>query len=110
MSLIARSHWSRNNRLPIFRVRSRLIDRRAGDFGRALIGDPPDRAAGVIGDEQGAVLGDRERRGAPPDLGALLARHPKAGGEILVIHFRPTVLERHANDLVAGRYRAVPRT
>src|SRR6266404_7342390 len=102
--------WSRNNRLPIFRIRPRLLDRRAGDFGRALVGDPPDRAAGIVGDEQGAVLGDRERRGAPPDLGALFARYPKAGREILIISFRPPVLERHAHDLVAGRYRAVPRT
>src|SRR5712671_3048962 len=107
--IVACGRWSRNNRLPIFRVRSRLLDRRAGDFGRDLVGDPPDRAAGVVGDEQGAVLGDRERGGAPPDLGALLARRPEAGGEILVIAFRPAILERHADDLVASRFRAVPR-
>src|SRR5437879_3649811 len=82
--------------------------RRGGMLGGALVGDAPDRAAGVVGDEQRAVLGDGERRRAAPDLGTLFAGDPKAGCEILVIAFGPAVLERHAHDLVAGRYRAVP--
>src|SRR5271156_446764 len=48
--------------------------------------------------------------GRPPDFGALLARHPEAGREILVIAFGRAVLERHTHHLVAGRDRAVPRT
>jgi len=42
-------------------------------LGGALVGDAPDRAAGVVGDEQRAVLGDRECGGTAPDFGALLA-------------------------------------
>src|SRR5207248_8147589 len=84
--------------------------RSAGMLGRrALVRNPPDRAARIVGDEQGAVLGDGERSGAAPDLGALFAGSPEAGREILVIALRPAVLERHARDFVAGRDRAVPR-
>src|SRR5215831_13727939 len=95
---------------PRLRIRSGFLRRRGGMLGGgALVGNAPDRSAGVVGDEQCAVLGDRECRRAAPDLGTLLARGPKAGREILVIAFGPAVLERHARDLVTGRYRAVPR-
>ena len=76
---------------------------------RALVGDAPDRAAGVVGDQQRAVLGDGKSGGAAPDLGELFARRPEAGREILVPAFGTAVLERHAHDLVPGRHGAVPR-
>src|SRR5271168_5262906 len=80
----------------LLRLGPGAVGRSAGVLGgRALVGDPPDRAAGVVGDEQGAVLGDRERSGAAPDLGAFFAGSPETGREILVIAFRPSVLERH---------------
>src|SRR2546421_12973400 len=90
-------------------LRAGLFRGCAGGFGGACVGDPPDRPAGIVGDEQRAVLGDRERRGAAPHLGAVLARSPKAGGEILVMPLGLAVLERHAHDLVPGWFRAVPR-
>src|SRR6516164_1486311 len=90
-------------------LRSRLLRRYGGVLGGALVGDAPDRPAGVVGDEQRAVLGNRQRGRATPDFGALLARDPEAGREILVVAFRPAVLERHPHDLVPGRDRAVPR-
>src|SRR5260370_17902497 len=92
-----------------FGARTGLFRGCAGSIGGPLVGDPPDCAAGVVGDEQRAVLGDRQRGGAAPDLGAMLARNPEAGGEILVIALGPAVLERHAGALVVGRLRAVPR-
>src|SRR5262249_14256918 len=93
-----------------FHIQSRSLRRCGSMFGRrALIGDAPDRPAGVVGDEQCAVLGDREGSGAAPDLGALLTRGPEARREILVIPFGFAVFERHARDLVAGWYRPVPR-
>src|SRR5207244_3355653 len=59
----------------------------------AGVGDPPDRAVGIVGDEEGAILGDGKRRRAAPHLGAVLARGPEAGREIFVIALRPAVLE-----------------
>jgi len=67
-----------------YSTRRGCLRRCGGVFGRALLGDAPDRAAGVVGDEQRAVLGDGERGRTTPDLGALFARRPEAGGEILV--------------------------
>src|SRR5215510_10269539 len=69
----------------------------------------PDRAAGVVGNEERTVLGDGERGGPSPHLGAPFARSPEAGHEILVVACRLPVLERHAHYLVAGRLGAVPR-
>src|SRR6516162_11467637 len=68
----------------------------------------PDRAAGIVGDEQRTVLGDGERGRTSPDFSALLARYPEAGDEVLVVVLRPSVLERHAHHLVAGGLRAIP--
>src|SRR5206468_13098973 len=56
-----------------------------------------------------AVLGDGQRRRTAKDLGAVLPRRPETGREIFVIAFRPTILEPHKRDLVAGRLGAVPR-
>src|SRR5437868_952861 len=71
------------------RVGPGALRRSASMLGRRpLVRNPPDRAAGVVSNEQGAVLGDRERGGAAPDLGALFAGSPEAGREILVIAFR----------------------
>src|ERR1700746_2612274 len=88
----------------------RALDRSAGVLGGApLRRNAPNCAAGVVSDEQGAVLGDGERGGAAPDLGALFAGSPEPGREILVIPLRPAVLEWDARDFIPGRYRAVPR-
>src|ERR1700757_3068668 len=78
--------------------------------GRSLVGDPPNRAASVVAEEERAVLGDGERGRAAPDLGALLARSPKAGREVFVIAFGPAVLKWHAYNFVSGRFGTVPRS
>src|SRR5947209_11406846 len=57
---------------------------------RAGVRNSPDRSAGVVGDQQRAVLGDRERRGAAPHLGALLARYPRS--------------EEHTSELQSRQY------
>src|SRR5262249_5544228 len=89
---------------------------RAGRFGPgrarfrlARVAHLPGRAGGVVGDEERPVLGDGDRGGPSPHLGAPFARSPEAGHEILVVARRLPVLERHAHHLVAGRLRAVPR-
>src|SRR5215471_13755269 len=52
----------------------------------------PNRAASVIGDEERPVLGDGERGGPAPHLGAPFTRRPEARHEILVIAHRLPVL------------------
>src|SRR5215831_16975227 len=69
----------------------------------ARVAHLPDRAAGVVSDEECTVLGDSERGGPSPYLGAPFARRPEAGHEILVVARRFPVLERHPHHLVAGR-------
>src|SRR6516225_1093569 len=103
--------WAPSRSAPawVFCFRPRRLRRCCGVLGRTPVGDAPDRPAGVVGDQQRAVLGDGECGRPAPDLGALLAGNTEAGGEILVIAFGSAVLERHPNDLVAGRDRAVPR-
>src|SRR5438094_405854 len=75
---------------------------------RPLIGNSPDRAAGIVGNEQRAVLGHRERSRPAPHLGAPRTGGPEANGEILIAALRPSVLERNAHHLVAGRLGSVP--
>src|SRR5438552_2861133 len=78
----------------LLRLGPGALGRSAGVLGRrALVRNAPDRAARVVGDEQRAVLGDGERGGAAPDLGALVAGSPEPGREILVISLRPAVLK-----------------
>src|SRR5437762_14273069 len=82
------------DRSPLLRFGPGAPGRSAGMLGgRSLIGNPPDRASRVVGDEQGAILGDGERGGAAPYLGTLFARYPEAGREILVVALRPAGLE-----------------
>ena len=64
--------------IPVF------LHRSGGILFLAGIGDAPDRAAGIIGDEQGTILAHGERSRAAPHLSALLARYPEAGDEVLV--------------------------
>src|SRR5271168_1193270 len=98
-------------RPPGCRDRSLLLRRGPGALGRstgmlgrrALVGNPPNRAAGVVGDEQRAVFRDGKRSGAAPDLGAFFAGSPEAGREVLVVTFGPAVLERHPRDFIPGR-------
>src|SRR5207237_8482092 len=56
---------------------------------RALVRNPPDRAARIVGDEQGAVLGDGNHSGAAPDLAGLFAGSPADGLELRVLALRP---------------------
>src|SRR6266705_5465720 len=65
----------------------------------ARVAHLPDRATGVVGDEERTVLGDGERGGPSPHLGALFTRRPEAGHEILVVARRLPVLEWHAHPL-----------
>ncbi len=69
------------------------------------IGDAPDGAARVLGDQQCPVLVDGHADRAAPDL--RIVDH-EAGGEILVFAGRRAVLHDHADDLVAGAFGAVP--
>src|SRR6266705_1328882 len=102
---------------PVLRACSLLVFAvdRAGRGGRgraglrlARVAHLPDPSAGVVGDEERTVLGDGERGGPSPHLGALFTRRPEAGHEILVVARRLPVLEWHAHHLVAGRLGAVP--
>src|SRR5262245_63924127 len=76
---------------------------------RSGIGNAPDRAAGVVGDEQRPVLGDGKRRRPAPYLGAAQAGGPEADHEILVAALWATVLERDPHHLVTGWLRPIPR-
>src|SRR5690242_3155750 len=96
---------------PMPRRRSALSSCRGLNFApRPGVGHPPNSAGDVVGDEEGAVLGQRDGGRTPPHLGALAPGNPKARHEILITADGATVLEGHAHDLVAGRCRAVPRT
>src|SRR5690349_5544810 len=95
--------------VPSLRRRAGALRRHAALLLRARVGDAPDGAAGVVGNEQRAVLGDGERGRSAPHLGAMHARDPEAGGEVLVPALRTAILERHAHYLVADRLRPVPR-
>ena len=68
--------------------------------------DPPDRAAGILRHQQGAVMRNGHANGSSPHLGIA---DDKAGHEILVFAARRAVLETDANDLVARALRPVPR-
>src|SRR4030095_405868 len=102
---------------PVFRGDSLLVfavvRARRGARGRAgarlpRVAHLPDRAAGVVGDEERPVLGDGERGGPAPYLSAPFARRPQARHDILIIAHRLSLPERHAHHLVAGRRGAVP--
>src|SRR5262249_37180442 len=75
---------------------------RYGPAGSTLpaVGDPPDRAAGVVGHQEYTILRDRHCRRPASHLGASFARRPEACGKILVIAFRAPILERHEDHLV----------
>src|SRR5919109_1206160 len=97
---------------PVFRGYSLLVFAvvRASRGGRgrasvrlARVAHFPDRAAGVVSDEERPVLGDGERGRPSPYFSAPFARRPEAGHEILVVARRLPVLERHAHHLIAGR-------
>src|SRR5262249_34822944 len=75
----------------------------------ARVAHLPDRATGVVGDKKRPVLSEGERGGSSPHLGALFARRPEAGHEILIVaHWLP-VRKRHAHHLITGRHGAIPR-
>src|SRR5262245_46339923 len=76
---------------------------------RPTVSDPPNRAAGIVRDQQRAILRDGQRSRATPDLGAVLTGNPEAGHEVLVVALWLAILEGHTYDLVARRLRTVPR-
>src|SRR4029453_9975100 len=93
---------------PVFRGDSLLVFAvvRASRGGRgrpsgrlARVAPLPDRAAGVVGDEERPVLGDGERGGPAPYLRAPFARRPEASHEIVIIAHRLPVLDRHAHPV-----------
>src|SRR4029453_733734 len=89
-------------------VRARRGGRGRASWRLARVAHLPDRAAGVVGDEERPVLGNGERGGPAPYLRAPFPRRPQPSHEILIIAPRLPVLERHAHHLVAGRRGAVP--
>src|SRR5579862_2332450 len=74
--------------------------------GLAGRGDTPNRAARVLGDEQGAILVHRDADRAAPDFGIA---DDKSGGEVVVLAGRHAVLYYDADDFVAGSLGSVPR-
>src|SRR6516225_9394787 len=73
----------------------------------AGIGDAPDRAAAVLGNEQGAIPVDGHTDRPAPHRTVV---DDKAGGEILVFAGRHTIFHNHANNFVAGALGEIPRT
>ena len=73
------------------------------------IGDPPDDAASVVGDEQGSVGSQRQSGRPAPDLGPLSTRSPESRRKSFVVPDRAAVGEGHAHDHIADRIAAVPR-
>jgi len=65
----------------------------------ALIGDAPDRAAAVVGDEQGAVVGDCDIDRASPDAGSSATKPARS----LHIRRRLSIPKDQAHNLVAVR-------
>src|ERR1700733_563076 len=72
----------------------------------AGIGNAPDAAAGVFGNQQRAVLVHRNPDRAAPDFG--IADH-EAGGEIVIFAGRRAVFDDDADDFVAGAFGPIPR-
>src|SRR5580693_6228334 len=93
-------------------VRGFLWSMRSGCWGSARlcgltgIGYPPYGTAGIFRNQQCPVLVDGDADRAAPDLRII---DHEAGGEILVFARRRAVLHRHADDLVAGAFGAIPR-
>ena len=73
------------------------------------ISDAPDGAAGIVGNEQRTILGNRKRGRSAPDFRPMHAGDPEANGEILVPSLRTAILEWHEHDLVTGWFGSVPR-
>src|SRR5215211_8776910 len=82
---------------PKFALLSRRRAAAARRFARLLlrsaVGDPPDRAAGIVGHQQRTVLSHRERCRPAPHFGALNARCPEAHQKVLVRALEAAILE-----------------
>src|SRR5205085_5096551 len=70
--------------------------------------DPPDPAANIVGDEEGAVAGDRDSD--RPAHGPLLRLVDEAGEHVEGLARRLAVLQPEEAHLVAGERTAVPGT
>src|SRR5262249_53492811 len=73
--------------------------------GKDSVGYPPDRAVGILGNQQRAIMGDGHADRPPPDL---LVVDDKARDEVLIFAARHAVLQTDANDLVTSPLRPVP--
>src|SRR6516225_8708074 len=70
----------------------------------------PNRATGVVRDQQRPVLHYCQGSGASPHLGPMLTRDPEARHEIFVASVWSAIFESHSNNFVARRLRTIPRT
>jgi len=73
--------------------------------GLSGISNPPNRAAAVLGNEQGAILVHCHADRPPPDFGIV---DNEGGNEIVVFAGRDSVLDDDADDLIAGALGAIP--
>src|ERR1700761_5347760 len=71
------------------------------------VSNPPDRATGIFGDQQRAILVGRDTDRPAPNLRII---HHKTGGEIFVFARWRAVFHDHANDLVSSALGSIPRT
>ena len=93
----------------------RVGQRRVSRVGRlpyllSRIRHAPNRATGVVRDQQRPVLHYCQGSGASSRLGPMLTRDPEARHEIFVTSVRSAVFESHSNNFVARRLRTIPRT
>jgi hypothetical protein len=68
---------------------------------------PPDAVGAVVGDQQAAVLCDRDADRAAPDIAAF---RDEAGQEVLVLAGGFAMDDGDGDDFIARAARAVPRT
>src|SRR5277367_3782274 len=74
--------------------------------GFARIRNPPNRAVGVLGNEQGPVIADSHADWAAPDL---RVADREASRKVVVFSGRYAILHNHADDFISGPFRTVPR-
>jgi len=72
----------------------------------AGVGDVPNAARAIVGDEEAAIFSDSDADGAAPDLAV---RGDEAGEEVFVAAFGSAVVHGDADDFVTGAVLAIPR-
>ena len=71
----------------------------------ADVGDVPDGAGAVVGDEHAAVFGDGDAYGTAPDLAVF---GDETGEEVFIAAVGVAVVHGNADDLITGAVGAVP--